>query len=68
MVEKMKALAKNEIWDLITLFLRKKLVGCKWLFSVNHKTNGSIERYKARLVVVDYQETGMTSVKPVLRG
>ena len=65
MVEEMKALAKNETWELVTLPPDKKLVGCKWVFTVKHRANGSIERLKARLVAkgftqtfgVDYQET-----------
>jgi hypothetical protein len=65
MVDEMKALAKNKTWELVDSPLGKKLVGCKWVFTVKHKADGSIERYKARLVAkgftqtygVDYQET-----------
>ena len=65
MVEEMKALSKNETWELVTPPPDKKLVGCKWIFNVKHKADGSIERFKARLVAkgftqtygVDYQET-----------
>lgn len=40
-------------------------MGCKWVFTVKHKTDGSIERFRARFVAksfiqsneIDYQET-----------
>jgi hypothetical protein len=63
--EEMEALLKNETWTLVTLPKGKKTVGCKWVFSIKHKVDDSIDRYKARLVAkgytqtygVDYQET-----------
>ena len=65
MVEEMKALAKNGTWELVDLPFGKKPMGCKWVFTVKHKADGSIERLKARLVAkgftqtydIDYQET-----------
>lgn len=61
----MEALQKNKTWKLVPLPDGKKLIGCKWVFSIKHKEDGSIERYKARLVAkgytqtysIDYQET-----------
>jgi hypothetical protein len=61
----MEALLKNETWTLVLLPKGNKTVGCKWVFSIKHKVNGSIDRYKARLVAkrytqtygIDYQET-----------
>ena len=43
----------------------KKTVGCKWIFSIKYKADGSIDQHKARLVAkgytqtygIDYQET-----------
>ena len=65
MAEEMKALKRNVTWDLVTLPIRKKIVGCRWVFVVKDNADGTIERYKARLVAkwytqsygVDYQET-----------
>ncbi len=60
LVEEMKALVKNETWDLVTLLAGKKPVESKWVFTVKQKVDGSIERYKTKLVtkglmfVVDY--------------
>lgn len=57
MIKKMKALAKNETWELISTPQEKKIIGCKWAFTVKHKTDGSIERYKTRLVAKRYTQT-----------
>lgn len=50
MAEGMITLEKNATWDLISLLREKKIVGCRWVFTVKHKADGTIERYKARLV------------------
>ncbi|XP_048235710.1 uncharacterized protein LOC125371219 [Ricinus communis] len=50
MVEEMKALVKNGTWEVVDMPFRKKPVGCKWVFTVKHRVDGSIERLKARLV------------------
>ena len=53
----MKALQKNKIWDLVSLLKGKKKVGCKSVFSINHKADRSIEQYKERLVTKGYTQT-----------
>ena len=35
----------------------KKTVGCKWIFSIKYKADGSIDRHKARLVAKEYTQT-----------
>ncbi|KAL6333295.1 hypothetical protein AAG906_028478 [Vitis piasezkii] len=63
--EELEALQKNNTWRLVPLPEGKKLVGCKWVFSIKYKVDGSIDRYKARLMAkrltqtygVDYLET-----------
>eukprot|EP00261_Vitis_vinifera_P034034 XP_019075277.1 PREDICTED: uncharacterized protein LOC100267868 isoform X5 [Vitis vinifera] len=64
-MEEIRALEKNENWEVMNLPRGKKLVGCKWIFTVKYKTDGTIERYKACLVAkgftrtydIDYTET-----------
>ena len=46
----MDALQNNETWKLVDLPSGKKPVGCKWVFAVKFKVDGSLERYKAMLV------------------
>ena len=53
----MDALQKNKTWELVDLPIGKKLVGCKWVFTVKFKGDGSLERYKVRLVAKGYTQT-----------
>ena len=55
--EELEALQKNNTWRLVPLSERKKLVGCKWVFSMKYKVDGSIDRYKARLVAKGFTQT-----------
>ena len=57
MDEEMRALEKNQTWDIVELPKGKKTVGCKWIFNVKYKANGTLERYKARLVAKEYTQT-----------
>ena len=55
--EEMKALQKNDAWALVPLPEGKKTVGCRWVFSIKHKADGSVEKYRARLVAKGYTQT-----------
>ena len=55
--DEMETLMKNKTWNLVPLPEGKKIVGCKWVLSIKHKADRSIERYKARLVVKGYTQT-----------
>ena len=56
MNEEMKSLQKNETWELVERPPRKKPVGCHQIYIVKYKANGSIERFKARLVAKWYTQ------------
>ena len=57
MDEEMVALDVNKTWDLMPLPEDKKAIGCKWVYKVKHKADGTIENYKARLVAKGYAQT-----------
>lgn len=51
------ALEAKNTWAIVPLPPEKKIVGCKWLFKVKYKSDGSVERYKARLVARGFSRT-----------
>ena len=61
----LQALEDNCTWDITNVPTGRRHIGCKWLFKILFKADDSVERHKARLVVlgnsqkygVDYQET-----------
>ncbi len=51
------ALDANATWELMTLPKDKKSIGCKWVYKVKHNADGSMNKYKARLVTKGYAQT-----------
>lgn len=54
MLDEFQALQQNNTWTLVPLPPHRHAIGCKWLFKVKQNADGSIERYKARLVAKDF--------------
>ena len=57
MKKDMDALLRNNTWENCKLPEGKKPVGCRWIFTIKRRADGSIERYKARLVANGYTQT-----------
>lgn len=65
MASEMNSLKQNDVWTLCELPKHKKALPCKWVFRIKQNPDGSIEKYKARLVVkgfkqqkgIDYNQT-----------
>ena len=71
MKKEIHALKKNNTRGIVDLPLGKKPIGCKWVYKVKLKPDGTLERCKARLVAqgytqkfgVDYEETFSPVIK-----
>jgi Reverse transcriptase (RNA-dependent DNA polymerase) len=57
MFEEMRALVKNDTWDMILRPSGKNIMGCKWVYSIKHNPEGKMDRFKTRLVAKGYTQT-----------
>lgn len=64
-MKEMRSFEKNNTWELVAFPKGHKTVGCKWVFALKYKSDGSLHKYKAKLVAkwftqtygIDYSET-----------
>lgn len=40
--EEMGALEKNNTWKVVSLSQRKRIIRCKWIFTIKYRANGNI--------------------------
>jgi hypothetical protein len=65
MRKEIEALENNGTWTIEDLPPGKKTIGCKWVYKIKYNSDGTIERHKARLVIlgnnqvagIDFNET-----------
>ena len=56
MQKEMDSLHANKVWELVPLPRNKRVIGSKWVFTRKAGPNGSVERFKARLVAQGYSQ------------
>ena len=57
MDEEIAALTTRGTWELVTRTVEVTVVTCKWVYTIKYKADGSIDRYKARLVARGFTRT-----------
>ncbi|KAL6331208.1 hypothetical protein AAG906_009636 [Vitis piasezkii] len=72
MIFEFEALQRNNTWSLVPLLEGRIPIGCRWVYKVKENPNGSVKKYKTRLVAkgfhqqarFDFNETFSPVVKP----
>lgn len=52
--DEIASIVKNNTWDLVELPTGAKAIGLKWIFKIKRNSDGSINKYKSRLVAKGY--------------
>jgi hypothetical protein len=54
--EEIKMIKKNKTWELVGWLENKEVIGVKWVYKTKLNSNGSIQKYKERLVAKSHSQ------------
>jgi len=57
MNEEMDALVSRGTWELVSAPTYAIIMGCRWVYTLKYRPDGSVDRYKARLMAKSYTQT-----------
>lgn len=52
----LNSLKDNNTWKIVELPPNKRVIGCKWVYKTKFNPDGSLDKYKARLVTKGYTQ------------
>lgn len=50
------SIMKNDTWEIVDKPAKRKVIGTKWVWKVKYKADGSLDKYKARLVAQGFSQ------------
>ena len=65
MISEYTSLMENETWELVPPEENQNVVGSRWVYKVKRNEDGSVDRFKARLVAQGYTQTRGTDYEEV---
>ena len=65
MDDEIKAIERNDTWELSDFLKGYKTINVKWVFKTKLKENGEVDKYKARLVAKGYKQEYEINYKEV---
>ena len=56
MSKEFNSTSEHSTWDLVEVTKTMNVVGCRWVFTIKYNSDGTIDRYKARIVARGYHQ------------
>ena len=61
--EELNAMGRNPTWECINLPKGKFVIGCRWVFNIKSRPDGTMDKYRARLVAKGHAQAIVIHVR-----